>query len=174
MVPTVPTLEAPPGRPPVHADADEANAQPLAPPPKTWNVEELVDMTAMVDIVFFLLIFFMVTSMAGLSSSIGMPNPAAQRTTARARQTIADFEQDADYAIVHIDRDNTIWFNGVEIPSGQELRVKLREAKRGANPPRRLLVVGSGEAKNATVVTVLDAGNDVGMEEIRLAVDEKE
>ena len=38
--------------------------------PKQPVFEDLVDMTAMVDIVFFLLIFFMVTSMQGLYSAI--------------------------------------------------------------------------------------------------------
>jgi biopolymer transport protein ExbD len=41
-------------------------------------------MTAMVDIVFFLLILLMVTSMQGLSAAIGMPPPPRSNTSARA------------------------------------------------------------------------------------------
>ncbi len=37
--------------------------------------EDLVDMTAMVDIVFFLLIFFMITTASGFLSCIAMPPP---------------------------------------------------------------------------------------------------
>ena len=40
--------------------------------------ENLVDMTAMVDIVFFLLIFFLVTSLQSLESVINLPSPQAQ------------------------------------------------------------------------------------------------
>jgi biopolymer transport protein ExbD len=36
-----------------------------------------------------------------------------------------------------------------------------------------MLVLGSGEAKHGTVVMVLDAGNDAGMEELQLALDEE-
>ena len=35
-----------------------------------------------------------------------------------------------------------------------------------------MLVLGSGDAEHGTVVMVLDAGNDAGMEEVQLAVDE--
>src|SRR5262245_17943939 len=43
--------------------------------------EDLIDMTAMVDIVFFLLIFFMVTSMQAIESVIGLPTPQAQASS---------------------------------------------------------------------------------------------
>ena len=48
--------------------------------------EDLVDMTAMVDIVFFLLIFFMITTASGILSCIGMPAPQA-RERGRRRKT---------------------------------------------------------------------------------------
>ena len=43
--------------------------------PSTGKHEDLIDMTAMVDIVFFLLIFFLVTSMQSLESVINLPAP---------------------------------------------------------------------------------------------------
>ncbi len=128
-------------------------------------------MTAMVDIVFFLLIFFMVTAMQGVASSIAMPPPDQQKAAAQGRRSVSDFEKDGDFAIVRIDRDNTVWLEGSEIPSEQELRVRLRAAHQIAN---KLLVLGSGDAQHGTVVMVLDVGNDVGMEEVRLAVSDEE
>lgn len=133
--------------------------------------EDLVDMTAMVDIVFFLLIFFMVTAMQGVASSIAMPPPDQQKTGAQGRRSVSDFEKEGDYAIVRIDRDNTVWLEGSEIPSEQELRVRLRASRQLAS---KMLVLGSGDAQHGTVVMVLDAGNDVGMEEVRLAVSDEE
>ena len=75
----------------------------MAAPTKKPIFEDLVDMTAMVDIVFFLLIFFMVTSMAGSFSSIGMPTPDPQKTAARGQRSAADFDQDKEYIVVRVD-----------------------------------------------------------------------
>ena len=36
-----------------------------------------------------------------------------------------------------------------------------------------MLVLGNSEAKHGTVVMVLDAGSDVGMEEMQLAIDDE-
>ncbi len=46
--------------------------------------ENLVDMTAMVNIVFFVLIFFMVTSMQKTFTAIEMPSPQQDRDRARS------------------------------------------------------------------------------------------
>jgi biopolymer transport protein ExbD len=140
---------------------------------KKMAVEDLVDMTAMVDIVFFVLIFFMVTSMEGVYSSIKLPTPDPQKTASSGRKSVSEIESDKECVLVRIDRDNTVWLNDTEIPGEQELLVRLREARQGASAPNRLLVLGNSEAKSGTVVMVLDAGSDVGMEEVQLAIDDE-
>jgi biopolymer transport protein ExbD len=140
---------------------------------KLQKVEDLVDMTAMVDIVFFVLIFFMVTSMEGVYASIKMPAPDSQKVASSGKRSVSNFESDKEYVIVRIDRDNTVWLNDTEIPSEQELLVRLREIRQGASAPNRMLVLGNGEAKHGTVVMVLDAGSDSGMENVQLAVDDE-
>ena len=137
--------------------------------PKRMAVEDLVDMTAMVDIVFFVLIFFMVTSMEGVYASINMPTPDTQKTAAKGKRSIADYQSDKDCVIVRIDRNNTVWINDSETRSEQEILVRLREIR--ATSPR-MLVLGNSEAKTGTVVMVLDAGSDAGMKEVQLAVDD--
>jgi biopolymer transport protein ExbD len=136
------------------------------------KVEDLVDMTAMVDIVFFVLIFFMTTSMQTIQSSINMPTPDAQKVGAQSRRSVADFEK-ADFVVVRIDRDNTIWLNDREIPSEQELLIQLRAVRHASANANRMLVLGNSDAKTGTVVMVLDAGNDAGMDEMQLAVDDE-
>lgn len=149
-----------------------ARTKPFAVPAFQFSrFEDLVDMTAMVDVVFFLLIFFMVTAMQGVASSIAMPPPDQQKSGTQGRRSLSDFEKEGDYAIVRIERDNSIWLEGSEIPSEQELRIRLRAARQTAN---KMLVLGNGDALHGTVVMVLDAGNDVGMEEVRLAVSDEE
>jgi biopolymer transport protein ExbD len=133
------------------------------------SFEDLVDMTSMVDIVFFLLIFFMVTGMQGVAASISLPPPDAQKTSAKGQRSVASFESDESFIVVRIDSDDSIWLEGAEIPSEQELRSRLR-AMRKSRTISKMLVLGHGDAHQATAVMVLDAGNDIGVEDLRLAV----
>ncbi len=140
---------------------------------KMMAVEDLVDMTAMVNIVFFVLIFFMVTSMEGVYSSIEMPSPDPQKMASSGKKSVTDIQSDKEYVVVRIDKENTLWVNDTEVSSQQELLHKLREIRQAASPPNRMLVLGNSEAKHGKVVEVLDAGSDVGMEEVQLAVDDE-
>jgi biopolymer transport protein ExbD len=164
-----PTAETPDTGETGEAEAPEPSAYaPLQYSEKKLMSQDLVDMTAMVDIVFFLLIFFLVTSMGGVASTISMPPPNPQKPGAQARRAVADYE--ADYLIVRIDRENAIWFEGEQINSEQELRHRIKNARQSANAPNKMLVLGSGEAYHGTVVMVLDAGYGAGLEDVRLAV----
>ena len=172
---TVPQpLRQPAAETPDTGESDEAEAPeqsgyaPLQYTEKKLMSQDLVDMTAMVDIVFFLLIFFLVTSMGGVASTISMPPPNPQKPGAQARRAVADYE--ADYLIVRIDRENAIWFEGEQINSEQELRHRIKSARQSVNAPNKMLVLGSGEAYHGTVVMVLDAGYGAGLEDVRLAV----
>lgn len=132
-----------------------------------------LDMTSMVDVVFLLLIFFMVTAAFSVQKSIAVPKPDQQEESAQAR-TYEDIENDDDFVIVRIDKDDTIWVNEDEVYGEQDLLVKLREAKEGpagstSKGPSSLLVLADGDATHQSVVTALDAGNAVGMESVRLA-----
>ncbi|MEN6449180.1 MAG: biopolymer transporter ExbD [Thermoguttaceae bacterium] len=134
--------------------------------------EDLVDMTAMVDIVFFVLIFFMVTSMSKSFTAIAMPSADETKKSSKGARSASDFERDG-FIIVRIDRDNTIWVNDSEVPGGseRELRLKLGEAKGNAGSPK-MLVLGNSEAHHGTLVKVLDAGSDADINEIQLAIDD--
>ena len=134
-----------------------------------------LDMTPMVDVTFLLLIFFMVTAAFSLQKSLEIPAPDREESAQQSR-TIEEIEEDDDYIIVRIDKDNTVWVDESEAPSEQEILEKLRDAKEGGGTgegPTSLLVLADGEADHETVVMCIDAGNGVGMESIRLAtVDE--
>ncbi len=129
-----------------------------------------VDMTPMIDCVFLLLIFFVVTASFQLQKALEIP-PPEQKTKDVAEKEL-DIEDDT--IIVRIDGDNTIWVNDSEAPSEQDLLLKLREARENTTasdgrPPSTLLVLADGEARHDVVVLVLDAGNSVGMEHVKLA-----
>ena len=127
-----------------------------------------LDMTPMVDVTFLLLIFFMVTAAFSLQKSIEVPPPDQQQSATQAR-TVEELED--DYVIVEIRSDNSIFFpDGSEAPSEQQVLVKLREGREDPASPAGLLVLADGDCRHETVVLVLDAGNAVGMEPIRLAM----
>ena len=135
-----------------------------------------MDMTPMVDVTFLLLIFFMVTASFTMQKSLNIPKPENDEASTQA-QSIQDFQDNPDYVVVRVDSLNTYhvsaaaWSDEIEAPSEQELLVKLREARQGdsqGNVPSKLLVIANGEALHERVVTAIDSGNDVGMEEIQL------
>jgi biopolymer transport protein ExbD len=138
--------------------------------------EAEMDMTPMVDVTFLLLIFFMVTASFTMQKSLNIPKPQQDETSTQSR-SIQDFQDNPEYVVVRIDAVNTYhvstaaWPDEVEAPSEQELLVKLRQARLGdsqGNIPSKLLVIANGEALHERVVTAIDSGNDVGMEEVQL------
>ncbi len=186
-----PPTPAPKAPPAARGHASRA-AHPSAPPRSDEPPDEIdeirfggkreedegMDMTPMVDVVFLLLIFFMVTAAYSLQKSIEVPAPDQEEASTQARP-LEEYEQDDDYVIIRIARDNSIWVNEQEAPSEQELLVKLRESREapasGSRGPSSLLILADSEALHETVVMALDAGNAVGMENVRLAcVDEED
>lgn len=137
-----------------------------------------MDMTPMVDVTFLLLIFFMVTAAFALQKSFQLPPPDANVPSTNYRPTEED-----QVVTVRIDEFNTFhvsaasWDQEQEAPSEQELLRRLREARLGdghGNVPNTLIVEASGEATHDKVVMALDAGSEIGMEEVKLrTVDEE-
>jgi biopolymer transport protein ExbD len=153
----------------VHSPAEFDDA-PLSRPGQHIDQEELIDMTAMVDIVFFLLIFFLVTSMHSLSSTIPLPSPDAQKGSGAGLQTLQDFEESADYVVVNIDRNDAIQVDGLAVGGPDDLLLRLKEIRRDPNGPDKMLVVGHGDASHGAAVMVLDAGHEAGMERVRMSI----
>ena len=137
-------------------------------------------MTAMVDVVFFLLIFFMVTSLNSLQASIDMPVPQMESTGAqgaRGQRTAQEFESDPNSVVVRIDEDNAVWIENEEIISLVELPGRLRTATEPAQPggePKKVLVLASGDAQHGIAVTVLDSAREGGVTGLSLAVEDDE
>lgn len=131
-------------------------------------------MTPMVDVVFLLLIFFMVTAAFSYQKTIQVPPPDTTDSVAQTR-TLEEIEEEDDFIIVRIERDNTIWVEGSEAPSQPELLAKLRDARqqrgRGANT---MLVVVNGDSQIEALVMALDAGTAVGLDEVRLSTTEED
>ncbi|MCU0877927.1 MAG: biopolymer transporter ExbD [Pirellulaceae bacterium] len=150
--------------------------------PPGGSQESEMDMTPMVDVTFLLLIFFMVTASFTMQKSLNIPKPESDEPSTQA-QSVQDFQDNPEYVVVRVDAYNTYhistaaWPDEIEAPSEQELLVKLRQAREGdaqGNIPSKLLVIANIEALHERVVTAIDAGNDVGMDEVQLLTVEED
>lgn len=142
--------------------------------PVKSHPEDLIDMTAMVDIVFFLLIFFLVTSLQAVESVINLPEPEPSESASQSISTAANLLDNPEYIVVTIDKDDVVWMEGNETSSAQELRRQLREARESGAKPEGMLVLSAPEAKSETFVMVLDAGADAGITDISFSVEQSE
>jgi biopolymer transport protein ExbD len=169
---TLPTAAAPAAAKPKVAETAPATDHPLLlMRPVEAHAENLVDMTAMVDIVFFLLIFFLVTSLQSLESVINLPSPQAQNGPAGV-QTATDVTNDPKYIVVTIDEDDSVWVGDEQVFGESNLRAKLKAARKSDSSKSGMLVVGDAEASHGTLVMVLDAGADAGMQDLLFSVRE--
>ncbi len=135
--------------------------------------KDLIDMTAMVDIVFFLLIFFLVTSMQSIEAVINLPTPQGSANSPSNVQAVPEITNDPNFVVVTIDADDAMFVDDEEVHSEQELRSKLRRANK-EQERTGLMINGSADATHGRFVMVLDAGADAGMKEILFSVPQAE
>ncbi|HQU45221.1 MAG: hypothetical protein B7Z73_08080 [Planctomycetia bacterium 21-64-5] len=170
IVHAVPSMSVTSSAAPLPATGEE---EPVIGAKPSGTQDDGLDMTPMVDVTFLLLIFFMVTAAFALQKSIRIPTPDPTDSSTQSR-TVEELEQDDDYIIVRIDKDNTVWVNDSEAPSAQDLLAKLKDARSGESGtesagPSKLMVMASGEARHETVVMALDMGTAAGIDDVRLA-----
>jgi biopolymer transport protein ExbD len=167
----IPTSDAAARAAPPPRDASTTvSDHPLLLVPARGDHGNLIDMTAMVDIVFFLLIFFLVTSMQSLEAVINLPTPESSEGASSSLQTVPDLEEDPNLVIVTIDADDAVWVEDEEALSEQDLRAKLRTARQ-QDERDGMLIKAAGDATHGKFVMVLDAGADAEMKEIKFSVE---
>lgn len=152
--------------------ADDVTAeQSLARPAKKIDHEDLIDMTAMVDIVFFLLIFFLVTSISVVQSSVSMPRPEAHGDEGGASSLNAQMpESNSSQIVVRIGKSDSIEIDGVVFNDLADLAVRLRQIRIAEGADTEMMVIGHAEATHGAAVSVLDTGYEAGINRLRLAV----
>lgn len=152
-------------------DDDSADDAPLAKPPMHIDHEDLIDMTAMVDIVFFLLIFFLVTSMAGVYSSAKMPRPDPNSgESGGASQQLDSPQSESSSVIVKINKDDTIEVDGVPFREISDLIIRLRQIRNSGGADVALMIQGHADATHGAAASVLDAAYEVGFAKLQLSI----
>jgi biopolymer transport protein ExbD len=119
-----------------------------------------VDLTPMIDIVFNMLIFFIVTATFIKESGIEVNRPQAATAVTQERANI----------LVAIDADNRIWIDRREVDF-RAVRANI-ERLHAENPKGTVVIQADRESKNETLVQVMDASRRAGVYEIALAAQE--
>ena len=118
-----------------------------------------IDLTSMLDIVFIMLIFFIVTSSFVRESGVDVNRPSASNASAKASAGI----------FVAITANNDIYIDQRVIDAE---RVEATLERLLIDQPEASLVIQADEhAYNGTVVTVIDADKGAGSSNIALAAE---
>lgn len=152
---------------PATADGDPPLAAAFAITRRGRNSEdEEMDLTPMVDMTFLLLIFFMITASFSMQKSINFPPPGAEKKGASQQlQSLDDLEEKA--IIVRIDDQNAILVEDEPVGDATQLASRFRNLMRSSGQ-NEVVVTAADAAFHETVVKVIDAANDAGVERIRL------
>ena len=128
---------------------------------------EDMDLTPMVDVTFLLLIFFMITASFSLQKTIKIPAPDPNKQG--AQQTQQEIQELLDQSIqVEIDERNNITIDDDPLSDPSKLADALRN-RMLSDQKNEMVLTADAKALHETVVAVVDAANDVGIQKIRLA-----
>jgi biopolymer transport protein ExbD len=119
--------------------------------------EASVDITPMLDVVFIMLIFFIVTATFIKEAGIDVDKPAAATAIVQEKANI----------LVAIDASDNIWINRrqVDIRSVRSIIERLH----AENPKGTVVIQADRESRNDMLVQVMDASRRAGVYEIALA-----
>ena len=124
-----------------------------------------MDLTPMVDVTFLLLIFFMVTASFSLQKTIDIPAPDQNQKGATQSLSLEDLEDNT--VMVRIDDKNLIFIDDEPVADRAKLADLLTHA-RLSTLRSEVAIDAHADTLHETVITVIDAATEAGMQRIRL------
>jgi len=121
--------------------------------------ESEVNRTPMLDVVFIMLIFFIVTASFVKESGIEINRPGASTATKKEKGNI----------LIAISANDQIWMNRRQVDP-RALRANI-ERMHAENPQGAVIIQADKEAKTGLLVQVMDAARSAGVKSISLAAD---
>lgn len=120
-----------------------------------------VNITPLIDVVFLLLIFFMVTTTFQKDAELNINLPEASATDVAHNSTPIE---------VAVNQNGRYYINGKELTNGrpQTIQNALQEASLGQKD-RALVIRGDAKANYQNVITVMDVASKLGLVNISLA-----
>ena len=121
--------------------------------------ESEVNITPLIDIVFIMLIFFIVTATFVKEAGIDVNKPDAPTAEVKKKANI----------LIAIDANNNIWLDRRKI----DIRSVIPNIKRlrAENPEGSVVIQADEESKNKMLVEVMDAARQAGVTNIALAAE---
>jgi biopolymer transport protein ExbD len=124
--------------------------------------ESEVNLTPMLDVVFIMLIFFIVTASFVKESGIDVNRPDAQTAEKKAQGNI----------LVAISASGQIWIDKRQVDP-RALRANIERLK-AENPQGAVIIQADKESKNGLLVKVMDAARMAGVDNVSIAAAEKD
>ena len=121
--------------------------------------EATVDITPMLDVVFIMLIFFIVTATFVKESGIDVNRPKAQTAVVKEKANI----------LIAIDAQNRVWIDRREVDI-RAVRPNI-ERLHAENPKGTVVIQADRDSTNEVLVQVMDASRLAGVYEIALAAE---
>ena len=121
--------------------------------------ESEVNLTPMLDVVFIMLIFFIVTASFVKESGIEISRPGASTAVKKERGNI----------LIAISANDQIWMNRRQVDP-RALRANIERAH-AENPQGAVIIQADKAAKTGLLVQVMDAARSAGVKDISLAAD---
>ncbi|WP_084399614.1 ExbD/TolR family protein [Henriciella aquimarina] len=125
--------------------------------------EASVDLTPMLDVVFILLIFFIVTSTFIQEQALGLEPPPPPSPD--------NPDQKQDAILVYVGADNLITVNG-RFTDITGVRANM-ERLRAENPESALIIQAHPQARTGTIVKIRDEAYNAKMERVNIVQSEQ-
>lgn len=119
--------------------------------------EATIDITPMMDVVFIMLIFFIVTATFVKQAGIEVNQPQAATAVVQEKANI----------LIAITADNKIWINRREVDF-RALRPNI-ERLHAENPKGSVVIQADSDSTNEVLVQVMDASRKAGVYDIAIA-----
>ncbi len=123
--------------------------------------EAQIDLTPMLDVVFIMLIFFIVTASFIKEAGVEVNRPEASTSEKKDNVNI----------LVAISANNEIWMDKRRIDA-RAVRANI-EKLRAENPKGAVVIQADNKSNTETVAAVLDAAREAGVYDVSLATEEK-
>ena len=118
-----------------------------------------VNLTPMLDVVFIMLIFFIVTASFVKESGIEISRPGASTAVRKEKGNI----------LIAISANDQIWMNRRQVDP-RALRANIERAH-AENPQGAVIIQADKDAKTGLLVKVMDAARAAGVKSISLAAE---
>ena len=116
-----------------------------------------LNMASLIDMVFILLIFFLVTTSFVKETGVDISRPSATTAVAKTRSTI----------LIGVTKENTVHLDRREIDV-RAVRANVERAL-AENPEGSVVIVADKESLTGLVIRVMDACNLAGAENVSIA-----